>query len=76
MAGERANEFGGHGACVRRIAHAHFFRQGVQAEPIEQRPAQTADDAGLREVDVGVDEAGQNHRPAPVADHGMRFGSP
>ena len=39
------------------IRHARFFGQRHVLEPVEQRPAQRADDPQLGKVDVRVDEA-------------------
>ena len=53
----------GHAARVVDVGQPRLLGQRALVEPVEQRHAEPADDAHLREVDVGVDEPGQEHAP-------------
>jgi hypothetical protein len=55
---ETADELVGHAGRVGGVGHPGFLGQRVAVEPFEQRHPHAADRADLREVHVGVDEAG------------------
>ena len=50
------------------VGQPDLLGQRALVEPVEQRHAEPADDAHLREVHVGVDEPGQHHALAEVED--------
>ena len=47
---------------MRRVFELAFTGEGVGVEPVEQLFAIRADHAGLRQMDVGVDEPGSDQR--------------
>ena len=55
------------GRCV-----ARFGREGVLLKPVEELGAVGGDDLRLGEMDVGIDEAGQDELVAVVVDHDVR----
>ena len=62
-----------HGATPdEAIREACLLRQRAPLEPVEQRHAETADHPDLREVDVRVDEPGQQ-QPAVEVDDVVRY---
>ncbi len=60
MGQQRIEELRRTGLGLRRIGHAHFGREGVGVEPVQQLCAPGADDVELRAVHMAVDEAGQD----------------
>jgi hypothetical protein len=50
------------------VGELAFAREGVGVEPVQQLLAVGADHAGLRQVDVGVDEAGGDQRILIMGD--------
>ena len=50
------------------VAEAHLLGEGIAVQPVDQPLAPTRDDCGLRIVDMGIDEAGQDQRVAMVDD--------
>ncbi|MNI33083.1 hypothetical protein D3C73_870110 [compost metagenome] len=54
------------------VGELAFAREGVGVEPVQQLLAVGADHAGLRQVDVGVDEAGGDQRILIVGDLDIR----
>lgn len=71
IATQRPYELLRDGARISVIGHPCLFRQGVEAQPIEQRPTEAADNAGLREMSMRVNEAGKNQRATPIGDRGF-----
>ena len=69
--GERFDKFGGDDARVVEIDEFLFLGQGEALQPLEQAIAETAEDADLRIVDVGIDETGQQDAAAQVAYFGI-----
>ena len=58
---------------MRRIGKAALGREGVVLEPGQQAFRGRADDVGLREVDVHVDEARRQDAARPVRDGHARM---
>ncbi len=54
------------------VAELAFAREGVGVEPVQQLFAVGTDHAGLRQVDVGVDEARGDQRVLIVRDFDVR----
>ena len=71
---EAGDELVGDRGGVRRRGEALLLRKGAPLEPLEQRHAEGADDPHLGEVDVGVDQAGQQQAVAEVDDRRRRGG--
>src|SRR5690606_7357247 len=63
-----AEELAGDLVGVGALAEAGLLGEHRAIEPVEQRAGGAADDAGLREVHVGVDEAGEDDPRAHVED--------
>ena len=66
----------GHGRGVGVVGQLRLLGQGAVVEPVEQGSAQVADGPHLREVDMGVDEAGDEHTGSQVDDLGVGMGGP
>ena len=62
------DELRGHRPRVVGRGHPGLLRQRALRQPVEQRHAEAADHPHLREVHVGVDQAGQQHATGQV-DH-------
>ena len=56
---ETVDEVGGDPGGVRRVGEPGLLGQGAVGQPVEQRQPEPADDPHLRQVHVGVDEAGE-----------------
>ena len=67
-AGQAVDEVGGDPGGVRRVGEARLLGQRAALEPVEQRHAEAADRAYLREVHVRVDEPRQHQPLAQVDD--------
>ena len=65
---QAVDELGGDTARVVGGGHPGLLRQRALGEPVQQRHPEPADHPDLREVDVGVDEAGQQHAAGQVDD--------
>ena len=73
MRSQRVHEPAGHAAGVGMIRHARLFGQRAMLQPIQQRPAQSAEHAQLRKMRVRVDEAGQKKAAAQIHGRNTRM---
>ena len=74
VGGEGLEKKAGGGAGAGRIGHACFLGKGIVLEPIEEGPAEGTDDAELGEVDVGIDETGEEKAATEVECGGAGVG--
>ena len=65
----------GYFITIGAIAKAHFFWESIGLEPIDQPFAPRGDDARLRVMGMGVDEARNNQALAVVGDGGVWMGA-
>ena len=65
---QAVDELRGHRARVGPVGQLALLGQRAPLEPVEQRQAEAADRPDLREVDVGVDEAGEQQPAVQAGD--------
>ena len=61
--------------CILGVTEAHFLREGVGVQPIDQPFAPAGDDRGLGIMHVGVYEPGQDQAVAIICDRDVRMGA-